>query len=138
MMTSLSLAMSSSKEAFSLCASSSFSLSLGLNSTGAYSSPPRYRTSRYGTSGAAAVTSQAPNQLFKRVIPVLCVANTSATLKPALDVSFPELNIANGTLLVSKQPRKTSSNRPILGFFAGGGSRIHKKNANFPMERQRQ
>ncbi|MCL7046905.1 hypothetical protein MKW94_005322 [Papaver nudicaule] len=68
----------------------------------------------------AKVTNGAPNELFKNVIRVLCNANSSESFNPKLDVSLPELSLVTRTLLVSTQSRKTSPNRPILGFFAGG------------------
>ncbi|KAI3987566.1 hypothetical protein MKX01_021478 [Papaver californicum] len=69
---------------------------------------------------AAKVTNQAPNELFKNVIRVVCNANSSESFNPKLDVSLPELSLVTRTLLISTQSRKTSLNRPILGFFAGG------------------
>ncbi|KAI3877959.1 hypothetical protein MKX03_027137 [Papaver bracteatum] len=69
---------------------------------------------------AAKVTNQASNELFKNVIRVVCNANSSESFNPKLDVSLPELSLVTRTLLISTQSHKTSPNRPILGFFAGG------------------
>ncbi|KAI3964063.1 hypothetical protein MKW92_014306 [Papaver armeniacum] len=69
---------------------------------------------------AAKVTNQAPDELFKNVIRAVCNANSSESFNPKLDVSLPELSLVTRTLLISTQSRKTSPNRPILGFFAGG------------------
>ncbi|RZC47049.1 hypothetical protein C5167_040002 [Papaver somniferum] len=69
---------------------------------------------------AAKVTNQAPDELFKNVIRAVCNANSSESFNPKLDVSLPELSLVTRTLLISTQSRKTSPNRPILAFFAGG------------------
>ncbi|KAI3869935.1 hypothetical protein MKW98_002824 [Papaver atlanticum] len=69
---------------------------------------------------AAKVTNQAPDELFRNVIRAVCNANSSESFNPKLDVSLPELSLVTRTLLISTQSRKTSPNRPILGFFAGG------------------
>ncbi|XP_026453402.1 probable glycosyltransferase At5g20260 [Papaver somniferum] len=70
---------------------------------------------------APAITREAPNEIFKNVIRVLCNANSTEGFQPKRDVSLPEIYLVARTLATATQFRKNGENHPILGFFAGGG-----------------
>ncbi|OVA04626.1 Exostosin-like [Macleaya cordata] len=63
--------------------------------------------------------SDANPKLFENFIRVLCNANTSEGFQPRRDVSLPEIKVQFGKV-GTPQLQKTSTKRPILGFFAGG------------------
>ncbi|OWM72325.1 hypothetical protein CDL15_Pgr018210 [Punica granatum] len=59
-------------------------------------------------------------ELYKYFIRVLCNANTTEKFKPSRDVALPEMNIGALTLVPPLPSNKSSGERPILAFFAGG------------------
>ncbi|KAH7574378.1 hypothetical protein JRO89_XS03G0288400 [Xanthoceras sorbifolium] len=58
-------------------------------------------------------------ELYKNFIRGLCNANTSEGFRPMRDISLPEFNLPPGKLTPPRVSR-SSHDRPILAFFAGG------------------